>query len=145
MLNTTSDLKYARIGAIIYILWSVLHIFAAWFILDPALAPLEELDPSAAHGRIYQNSGLMLTISIVSIMVAWKMNWHNNALGYWLNLLLVSGTDIAFISFVLIPGYEPPLQGLVGPALWIIATIFSTLGYIKRNRAIYRVNDRQLT
>jgi hypothetical protein len=106
---------------VFYILWSVLHIVAAFFILEPALAPLEGMEPSAANGRIYQNSGLMFTISVASIVIAVVMNWRNNRLGHWLQVILVGGTDVAFIAFVLIPGYEPLSVGWVGPTLWLIA------------------------
>ena len=114
-------LKLARAAAVFYILWSVLHIIAAFMILGPALAPLEGIEPSAAHGRIYQNSGLMATVSIASIVIAMAMNWRNDRLGHWLQVVIVGGTDVAFIAFVLLPGYEPWSVGWIGPTLWLIA------------------------
>lgn len=128
-------LALARAGAVFYILWSVLHVAAAFFVLPIALEPLSGLEPSAAHGRIYQNSGLMITISLAALLVAVTQNWRNDLLGYWINLILISGTDIAFIAFVLIPGYEPPPQGLIGPSLWIVGLVLSTWGLLQARRA----------
>ena len=41
---------------------------------------------------------------------------------------LTGVTDVGFILFVVKPGYLPIWPGLLGPALWILAVIFSTLG-----------------
>jgi len=51
-------------------------------------------------------------------------------LGYWLNLAAASVTDIGFIVFILRPGYLPLKPGLLGPILWLLATIFSTWGVL---------------
>ena len=118
-------LKFARIGAIFYILWGVLHVLAAFYILPPAT---EGLEPSATLGRVQQNSVLMGTIGIATVWIAISKNWRNDRFGFWLNLFLVSATDLAFIFFVLIPGWEPLPLGLIGPSLWILATITSSIG-----------------
>ena len=136
--SASTALRLARAGAVFYVLWSVLHVVAAWFILAPALEPLAGIEPGAAHGRIYQNSGLMVTVSLAAIVVAVSLNWRNERVGYWLNLLLVSGTDIAFIAFVLIPGDEPVPNGLVGPALWVIATVLSTAGLLLGRAGVHQ-------
>jgi hypothetical protein len=43
-------------------------------------------------------------------------------------------TDMGFVVFVLAPGYRPLRPGLLGPALWILAVIFSTLGLLGAHR-----------
>jgi len=52
-------------------------------------------------------------------------------LGYWLNLVVVSAADLGYIFFVLVPGYVPLLPGGLGPLLWVLALIFSTLAIVK--------------
>ncbi len=51
-------------------------------------------------------------------------------MGFWLNLILSSVTDIGFILFVVAPGYLPLWPGLLGPALWVAAVISSTAGLL---------------
>ncbi|MEM8875950.1 MAG: L-dopachrome tautomerase-related protein [Planctomycetota bacterium] len=121
-----TSLKLARVGAVSYILWAVLHLVAAFAILPSALAPLQGMEPSVAHGRIFQSSAAMVVVSVASILIALTMNWRNSRLGYWLQVILVGGLDVAFIVFVLFPGYEPLSQGFLGPLLWLIALGTST-------------------
>lgn len=58
-------------------------------------------------------------------------NWQNSRLGYWLNLILVSGADLGFIFASVLPRYNTLLDGLAGPVLWLLAVIFSTLGILQ--------------
>ena len=74
-------------------------------------------------------AGLNLAIiASATIAIAARLNWNNDRFGYWLNLGLVSLADIGFIVLLLLPGYFPLGPGLVGPALWILAALFSTIG-----------------
>ena len=66
----------------------------------------------------------MLFASVVAI----GFNWRNSRVGYWLNLVLVSATDLGFVIFVLAPGYLTLFPGVVGPMLWVLAVVLSTLG-----------------
>jgi hypothetical protein len=82
------------------------------------------------QGRIYQNALNLASFAIIVIVIAVVYNWENSSLGYWLNLVLASITDIGFIIYILMPGYLPLRPGVLGPLLWILATVFSTLGII---------------
>ena len=62
------------------------------------------------------------------------LNWKNSRLGYWLNLVVVSAADIGFIVTVLMPGYVPLVPGALGPFLWVVAILFSTLGILSAKR-----------
>jgi hypothetical protein len=118
-------LIFARIGAVFYILWGLLHVLAAFIVLPPAI---EGLEPSVTLARVQQNSFFMATIGIASVWIAIAKNWRNDRFGFWFNLFLVSAADIGFIWFVLIPGWEPISMGFIGPLLWILATSATTLG-----------------
>ena len=61
-------------------------------------------------------------------MIAVWYIWKNDALGYWLNLVVVSAADIGFVLFGLLPGHVAVFPGILGPVFWISAVIFSTLG-----------------
>ena len=117
----------ARVGAILYVLWGVLHIVAAFKVYTLG----QSLEPGTVQGRIFQDAWNLLFFALFGTAVAIKYNWRNIKLGYWLNFVVVSVGDIGFIIFLLIPGYLPLVPGAVGPILWLLALAFSTA-------AIYR-------
>jgi hypothetical protein len=114
------------IGAVLYGLWGLLHLFAAFQVLNLGSG----LEPGMVQGRIYQDGWTLLYFSIFVLAIAVFYNWKNRSLGYWLNLVTASITDIGFIVFILVPGHLPLIPGLFGPALWISAVVFSTLGIL---------------
>ena len=120
---------YAKIGAVFYILWGLLHLVAAKkvYILG------QTLESGMVQGRIYQDAFYLLFFAIFGIAVAVLFNWKNSKLGYWLNLFVVSFADIGFIITVLIPGYLPLFPGSIGPILWLIAIVFTTIGILHNN------------
>ncbi len=115
---------FAKLGSITYLLWGILHIEAARrvYVLG------QSLDAGMLQGRIFQGAWNLLFFAIFGIVVAIVLNWKNSRLGYWLNLVVVSVGDIGFIVFLLVPGYVPFMPGAVGPILWVLAVLLSTLG-----------------
>ena len=122
-----SDMKFAKIGASLYILWGILHIIAAYdgFVLGASV------DPGLVQGKLNQGAWDLLFFALASISIAIIYNWKNDVMGYWINLVLVSVADIGFIIFVLIPGYVSFFPGILGPIFWISAAIFSSIGIRK--------------
>jgi len=118
---------FAKLGWITYVLWGLLHLEAARRVYMLG----QSIDPGMIQGRIYQDAWSLLFFAIFGIIVAVYLNWRNSYLGYWLNLIVVSAADLGYILFVLIPGYVPLVPGGLGPLLWVLAIIFSTLGIIK--------------
>jgi hypothetical protein len=88
----------------------------------------QTLEPGMVQARIFQGAWNLLFFALFAIFVAVAMNWRNNRTGYWLNLGVVSFTDMGFIVVVLMPGYAPIVPGGLGPLLWIVAVIFSSIG-----------------
>lgn len=119
----------ARIGAILYILWGILHIVAAYKVF--ALG--QSLEQGMVQGRLYQDAWNLLFFALFGIAVAFFYNWRNSKIGYWLNFVVVGVGDIGFIITILIPGYLPLIPGALGPILWLLALIFSTLAILKVN------------
>ena len=121
---------FAKLGSIIYVFWGILHIVAASKVYTLG----QTLDPGMVQGRIFQNAWSLLFFAVFAITVGIFLNWKNSHLGYWLNLIVVSAGDIGYIVFVLVPGYVPFMPGVIGPILWILAVIFSTIGLVKANQ-----------
>ena len=118
---------FAKVGAAAYVMWGILHIQAARLVFLLG----DSLEPGMVQGRIYQDAFNLLFFAIFGIAVAVWLNWRNSRLGYWLNLVVISAADIGFIVYVLLPGYVPLVPGGLGPLLWVVAIIFSTLGILK--------------
>jgi hypothetical protein len=93
------------------------------------------------QGRIYQDAWNLLFFALFGIAVGVILNWKNSRLGYWLNLIVVSAGDIGYIGFVLIPGHVPFMPGALGPILWILAVIFSTIGLMSAAKDIKALNQ----
>lgn len=113
---------FARIGALLYIVWGVFHVYVAWQIYT-----LGATKQGIAQGRLFQLAAYMLTISIFAIAVAATLNWRNDTRGYWLNLAVVSWADIIWVLVVVLPGYVPAARGLIPPAIWVAAAICTTI------------------
>jgi hypothetical protein len=130
-----------------YVLWGILHIGAGAAVLyrlgeeggASALAligsavPAEELPQNlggVASGVLAQHAWNLVVFGLFAAVVGAVLNWHNSRIGYWLNLGVVSGADLGFIFAILIPGYIRLVDGLWGPALWVLAVIFSTVGLV---------------
>ena len=106
----------ARIGAVFYVLWGLVHYGAAYDVHQLAQsAPL-----TIEHGRLEQLAFYLVSFATAGIVLA-TLNWRNSRLGFWCNAVVVSIGDIPFIVFVLVPGYVPVWPGILGPVLWIMA------------------------
>ena len=121
-------MKSAKIGAILYVLWGVLHIKAA---LD-GFSLGASVNPGLIRGKLNQGAWDLLFFALASIAIAILFNWKNDAKGYWINVILVSIADIGFIIFVLVPGYVSFFPGILGPVFWISGVIFSSIGIRQR-------------
>jgi hypothetical protein len=122
------NLVAARIGAIFYVIWGIIHMIAGYQILELGQA----LDPGVVQGRIFQDAWNIFLAGVVVIVIAVALNWRNSRTGFWINLILVSLLDIGYVVLVLAPGYDPLWLGLQGPVAWVIAATFSTVGFAAR-------------
>ena len=122
---------FAKLGAVTYVLWGLLHIQAARLVYMLG----QTLEPGMVQGRIYQGAWNLLFFALFGIVVAILLNWKNSRLGYWLNLVVVSAADIGFVVAILMPGYVPLVPGGIGPLLWLLALVLSTLGILKTSQA----------
>ena len=118
-------MRFAKIGAVSYVLWGLLHVVAALQEFSAGAS----LEPGFIQGKIYQGSWDLLFFALAAMVIAIRLNWRNDTLGYWLNLLIVSIADIGFLIFVLIPGYVELFPGILGPVFWVLGAIFTTIGF----------------
>ena len=117
---------FARLGAITYVLWGLLHIIAAQKVYQLG----QSLEPGMVQGRVFQDAWNLLFFALFGSVVAVFLNWKNSRLGYWLNLVVVSAGDIGYVLFLLLPGYIPWVPGGLGPLLWVLAALLSTVAVL---------------
>ncbi|MEH6347576.1 MAG: hypothetical protein V7785_20945 [Bermanella sp.] len=120
----------ARTGAVLYFLWGLLHVIAAYKVYLFGQA----LEEGMLQGRIFQDAWNLLFFAIFGMVMAVKYNWHNHTTGYWFSLFVISAGDIGFIVTILIPGYLPLIPSALGPLLWLLALGFSSAAMLKEKR-----------
>lgn len=144
-----------KIGALFYILWGILHVVGGAVLLQQLSAegatgmlavigsavPAEAL-PSISGGLTGAVLGFhawnIIWFGIFALIVGVVLNWRNNRTGYWLNLFVVGAADLGLIVALLVPGYMALSDGLLGPTLWLLAAVFSTIGLLQGKK-----QDRQ--
>lgn len=142
--------KYThKIGAVMYILWGLLHIVGAGLLLQQlssegvvgVLASLGSAVPAAelpdvsggVVGAVLAfHSWNLLWIGLLVVVVGLRLNWTNRPIGYWLNAVVVGAADIGLIVTLLVPGYMTWSDGWPGPVLWFLAVVFSTIGLLQK-------------
>jgi hypothetical protein len=120
----------ARLGAVIYIVWALLHLQAAWAVYQLG----RHAAASMVQGRLLQDAWNLACFSAAGIGVALTLNWRNDRWGYWINVAVIGAADLGFIIFVLAPGYLPPWPGLLGPVVWLIGLALATVGRLQGDR-----------
>lgn len=123
-------MRAAKIGAVFYILWGLVHLKAA----ADEFALGASLQRGLVQGKINQGAWDLLFFALLAIVVAIRWNWRNEPLGYWINLVAISAADLGFIILVLLPGYVNIFPGILGPAFWLCGAVFSTVGYRSREK-----------
>lgn len=117
-------IAFARIGAVCYGLWGLVHYDAVYNVYHIALG----VPPTMVQGRLFQVAFYLFAFATTGIVLAITMNWRNSRAGFWLNALIGGIADVPFILFVFVPSYAPFWPGVSGPALSVAGMIFTGLG-----------------
>jgi hypothetical protein len=116
----------ARLGAVLYLCWGLLHFTAAYGVLKLA----QNSPATMAQGRLMQTAFYLAAFAAAAIILAITLNWRNDRFGFWVNAVTVGVADMPFILFVLVPAYVPWWPGLLGPILWIAALSFTAVARV---------------
>lgn len=127
----------AKIGAVFYALWGLLHLVGGAAILaatgegaaggyafyQQATGPF----PAVAGAILAMNSFTIAWVGGLVLYVAVTRNWRNDRSGAWLNLTLAGLMDVALVVFLLVPGFVSPGDAIQGLSLLAIAAPCSLL------------------
>lgn len=133
-----------KVGAIFYALWGIVHIIGGAALVKAALSspvralallatasPREQLPAidSPLVGSILAYYGWLLVVfGALALVIGIRLNWRNDPAGYWINLGMVGGVDLGLLLLLLMPGYIPWRDGMIGLSLFALAAVFTTLG-----------------
>lgn len=123
---------WARLGAVCYVIWGLLHLKAAYSVYQVGAA----VPTGMVQGRLYQDAWNLLFFAIAAIGLACTLNWRASRWGFWINLGVISLADTGFIFFVLVPGFMGWWPGVLGPVFWIAGWILTGLGLDRRVSAV---------
>ncbi|MGF1476290.1 MAG: hypothetical protein ACFB6S_12070 [Geminicoccaceae bacterium] len=124
-------LRWARIGAVAYIAWGLWHIQVVVRLWSAGAS----FEPEAIGLRLQQGAFHILFFVAVSIIIGAWLNWRNSRTGYWINLVTVGWTEIGLFYLFMLPGLFPWLPtGWIGPALWLVAVVTTTVALTLKQR-----------
>ena len=119
---------FYKMGATLYVVWGLLHIKAAHAVYTLA----NSMDPGMPQARVRQDAWHLLLFAILGIVIAIAWNWRNDRIGYWFNLIVIGLVDLGFIFLVVVPKLLPLWpHGLLGPLVYLLAVIFTTIGILQ--------------
>ncbi len=75
--------------------------------------------------------GLTIAAASVVVIAAAVFNGRNDRSAYWVNAVVASIVDIAFIIYIFVPGHAP-FVSISGPILWLPALVLTSLAQTKR-------------
>ncbi len=110
-------------------IWGVLHLNAANMLQQMSAS----LDPGVLEARVVQAAYHLAFFGIIAVAIGIRWNWRNSAMGYWINIVMLAVVDLGFVFIVFLP-HLPFWPAVLGPLFWVLAAIFSTVGYIKEPR-----------
>ena len=140
---------YAKVGAVLYVLWGIIHILGglsllaiakgegvnAFFAEIASASPLESpVEESSVIASVAASHAFNLFwMGLMCCIVAIEGNFKNKRYAYWVNMGIAGFADIGLIVFSLAPGHLSLAEGLLGPSLWVLAAIFTTIALKKQN------------
>ncbi len=131
-----------RIGAVSYALWGLLHVYGGLLMLradtreqlgyvSSEALPTEQIPPTLeplVHAVVSYHAYNITWFGLFALLVAVFLNWRNSIVGYWANLVVVGADDIGLMVFLLLPGHLSFAEVGLGPLLFVLAALFTTIG-----------------
>lgn len=116
----------AKIGAIAYALWSLLHIVLGVTRLNERVV---DGTLAEATGRLAQGHWTLIYLGVFGLILSW-FNWKNSKTAYWVAAFIISAEDIGFLLFPVWQGGTAFPASVIGPGLWIVGLVFTSIAYI---------------
>lgn len=149
----------ARIGAGLFLLWSILHIYVAvagaiqyatgdvegmWTMLlggsnAPVSAFVFPTDAITANAQAHLLLNFCLDVGgygVLGLFVAWMIWARASWTGYFIGLVVIGISDLTFTFALVTSGIiELGIASLAGPIIWVLAVILTPFGMPRRRSA----------
>lgn len=138
----------SRIGAALFVIWGVVHIGvggaalgslftsgpAAMFAQAELIVGPNQMDATMNHvaNLIAEYYFDIVALGILAIIVSVCLIWQNRPLGFWINVIVLGIADLAFLFAEIVPGYQPLFPPLLGPIIYVLASVFSGAALLKK-------------
>ena len=139
-------MNYAKIGAVFFILWGLLHILGGGAILiavgeSPAQGFAVYQESSAAYTELAGSilgylAYSFVWIAIVVTVIGVRYNWQNSQNGLALNTALVGLTDLGLIIFLVLPGFVSWGEAAPGLVLFAGGALFGGIACQSAHSAV---------
>ncbi|MFQ6006858.1 MAG: hypothetical protein ACE5OQ_15310 [Woeseia sp.] len=77
----------------------------------------------------------LIWLGLLAFVVAILLNWRNSVTGYWVNLAVVGADDFGLVWFLILPGHLAFGDAGLGPVLFVVALVFTSIGVLDRKPA----------
>lgn len=71
-------IPFHRVGAALYVLWALIHLYVPYLIFTDTAAALE---PGLIRGRVEQTAVFMAQVALLTLVSAVLLNWRNSRAG----------------------------------------------------------------
>jgi hypothetical protein len=130
-------MKSARISAVLFVLWGLLHVVGGTLIMaraagDPDSGYAFYSPPAAGYPALAGDVLAYLAYSFAwaGLLVTWigvRYNWCNTPRALALNTCLVGCTDLGLVAFLVLPGHLALADASPGLLLFAGAAFFGAL------------------
>jgi len=97
----------------------------------------EILKPSQVTPALEMASHIALNYSLISVgygvLTIWMALhiWKGVRIALWINAVMLGITDLGFIIALIVPGYIPLGEGMIGPMITLLAVVLTYFGFRK--------------
>lgn len=142
----------AKIGAVLFLLWGILHIWVGFagiqgylttgtkglweLLIGGANAPRSAFQHTTDTLTAHAQAQLILNFTIdvagyglLGLIVAWLIWSRGSWSAYWIGAVVIGVGDLAFLFCMVTPGIiERNAETLGGPIIWFLAVIITPFG-----------------
>jgi hypothetical protein len=139
---TTNVNGLIKAGAVMYILWGVVHFFGLMNALiyltqgsDAFLAAVLPQPPTAtgavpdAAVALLVNHNLNLTVFGILAIWCGVMLWRGSRSAFWIALVILGLANLTFVIAVLAPGHVPFAVGVLGVSPYVLGAALTVWGF----------------
>jgi hypothetical protein len=137
-----------KAGAVMYMLWGVVHFFGVMNGLiyltqgsDALLAAVLPQPPAApgavpdAAVALLVNHNLNLTVFGVLAIWCGVALWRGSRSTFWIALVILGLANLTFVIAVLAPGHVPLAVGILGLSPYVLGAVLTSLGFLRTQGA----------